>query len=249
MVASGDVLLDIACSPRVRAAVQSVFPSCRLRAHDIEAITRNDRVALNQACAVVLGVRDQRGAPSTLVMDQLREIAPHIGIFVVEERSEVVDPWLRYLAASGADDAFALDWPGDEKVLGAVLANRVVLPPPELQLRKLWSLWADCPLRIEAMYCVRNGYRPWHGFEPHLWWGLRDRAMRRKFDGVGLPTPLFLTRFGRILLWSESLMRGGVSRIALATILGFKTLEDARKERRHVRKGAAPWPSLLALLG
>lgn len=249
MVASGDVLLDIACAPRVRAAVQAVFPSVRLRVHDVEAFTRSDRAALNQACAVVLGLRSPQGGPSIPVIEQLRAIAPHIGIFVVEERSDAVDSWLRRLASSGADDAFALDRPGDEKILRDVLASRVALPPPELDLRQLWSHWADCPLRMEAMYCVRSGYRPRHRFEPHVWFGLKARAMRTRFIRVGVPTPLLLTRFGRILYWTESLARGRHSRTELAILLGFETVSQVGVERRRVRRMAARWPALSALLG
>ena len=249
MVASGDVLMDIACSPQVRAAVQAVIPSVRLRIHDVEAFTRSNRAALNQACAVVLGLRNHQGAPSTPVIEQLRAIAPHVGIFVAEDRSEVVDPWLRRLASSGADDAFAMDRPGDEKVFRSVLANRVALPAPELALRELWSLWSDCAVRVEAMYCVRNGYRPRRGFAPHDWFGLKDRSMRTRFGHAGVPTPLFLTRFGRDLHWKESLARGRLSRVELATQLGFETVSQVGAERRRVRRMAARWPALSGFLG
>lgn len=248
MVDSADVLLDSACSPKVRAAVQSVFPSSRLRAYDVEAMIAEDRGALSRACAIVFGMRTRQGTLSTPVIERLRAIAPHVGLFVVEERSDAVDPWLHRLAASGVDDAFALDRAGDEKVFHEMLANRVALPPPELALRSLWALWADCPVRTEAMYCVRNGYRPWHRFKPHVWWGLKDRAMRRQFENVILPTPLFLTRFGRILHWTECLTRVGGRPTAIASRMGFCTQDEVRRERRRVRKGTKPWPVLFALL-
>lgn len=114
----------------------------------------------------MFGVRNQQGAPTIPAIERLRAIAPHVGLFVVEERSNAVDPWLPRLAASGADDAFALDRPGDEKLMREVLANRVALPPPEEALRRLWALWADWPVRTEAMHCVRNAYRPRHRFVP-----------------------------------------------------------------------------------
>lgn len=249
MVTAGDVLLDIACSPRVRAALQAVFPSVRLRVHDIEAMIAKDRVALNTACAIVFGVRNHLGDPSLRAFEGLRAIAPHIGIFVVDERSEILDLWLRRLAVSGVDDALALDRPGDEKVLRSVLANRVAVPPPELALRQLSSLWADCPVSVESMYCVRNGYRPRHRFKPHVWFGLKDRAMRLKFEHAGIPTPLFLTRFGRELHRKESLLRDRRSRLEIATLLGFETLSQLGIEHRRVRRMAARWPALAALLG
>ena len=199
MVASGDVLLDTTCSPQVRAAVQAVFPGVRLLVQDIRGLIASDQAALNQACAVVLGLRNQYGELSIPLFEALRSIAPHVGLLVIEQHSAAVNPWLPRLAVSGVDDAFALDRPGDEKLLRSVLKNRVALPPPELALRKLWSLWADSPVRVEAMYCVRNGYLAWHRFRPHEWLGLKARPLRTKFERAGIPTPLFLTRFGRAL--------------------------------------------------
>lgn len=245
---AGDVLLDAACSQRVRAAVQAVLPGVRLRIHDIGAISESDRVAVNQACAVIFGFRNQEGAPSIRVIERLRVFAPHVGVFVIEERSTAVDPWLPRLAASGIDGAFALDRPGDEKVLRSVLTNRVALPPPELALRELWSLWRNSPVRVEAMYCVRNGYRPWHRFDPHEWLGFKARSLRTKFKRAGVPTPVFLTRFGRDLHWKESVARRKRSRIELAALLGFETVEQIWSEQRRVRTRAARWPALLALL-
>ena len=98
MAASGDVILDAACSPQVRAAVQAVFPGVRLRPQDIRVLIESDHVALNQACAVVLGLRNQDGAPSIPVVEGLRTIAPHVGVFIIEEHSAAVDPWLPRLA-------------------------------------------------------------------------------------------------------------------------------------------------------
>ena len=248
MVELGDVLLDVGCSSQVRAAVQAVFPGSSLRVQDIESMTKMDRVGLNQACVVVFRLRDYEGAIVTPVIDQLRAIAPHVGVIVVEERSAALDPWLRRLALSGVDDAFALDRPGDEKVLREVLANRVALPPPEVALRKLCSLWVDCAVRVEAIYCVRNGYRPRHRFLPHRWFGLTEQSMRAKFERAAVPTPLFLTRFGRELHWNESVARHKLSRTRVAMLLGFETLSQMGVERRRIRKAAARWPALSALL-
>jgi hypothetical protein len=241
------VLLNAGCSRPVRSAVQAIFPGVHLQVHDIEAITK-DRGSLSQAHAVVLGIRNQQGAPATLAIERMREIAPHVGVFVVEECGNIIDPWLRRLALSGADDAFALDRPGDEKILRTVLGNRVALPPPEIELRQLWSVWAECPVRLEAMYCVRNGYRPRHKFGPHEWFGQAERRMRAKFNRAGIPTPLFLTRFGRNLHWTEALWRGKHSRIQLATLLGFESLSQLAIERRRVRRSAARWEMLSPLL-
>lgn len=248
MVASGDVLLDAACSPQVRIAVQAVFPGVLLRLQDIGVLVESDHVALNQACAVVLGLRNQHGAPSIPVIEALRTIAPHIGVFVIEERSASVDQWLPRLAGSGVDDGFALDRPGDENVLRSVLTNRVALPPPELALRELYALWANSPVRVEALYCVRNGYLPRHRFRPHEWLGFKARSLRTKFERAGMPTPLFLTRFGRDLHWRESVARGRRSRVELAALLGFETVEQVGIEQRRVRAKAVRWPPLIALL-
>jgi hypothetical protein len=245
---SSAVLLDVGCSFRVRAATQAIVPDARLTPLDVHAIADQEPIILNQAHAVVLGVRTRLGAPSTSIIERLREIAPHVGIFVVEERHEIIDPWLRRLAVSGADDAFAIDRIGDEEILRSVIASRVALPPPELQLKRFWSHWTVCPLRVEAMYCVRNGYKPRHRFAPHPWFGLKPRAMRIRFEHVGLPTPLFLTRFGRDLHWNEALEHGTRSRIELATLLGFETVTQLGVERRRVRKQTGRWPYLSALL-
>ena len=247
---SNRVVLDAGCSPRVRAAIQATFPSAPLCIRDVQAISAmgQDHEALSQAQAIVLAVRDQHGVPSTAIIERLRLVAPHVGIFVVEEGYELLDPWLRRLAVSGADDAFALDRVGDEKVLQSVLHKRVLLPPPELQLKELWSQWADCRVRTEAMYCVRNGYRPRHKFAPQYWFGFTTRAMRVRFNHAGLPTPLFLTRFGRELHWGEALEHNKQRRVELAILLGFETVTQFGVERRRVRKQAAKWPYLTALL-
>jgi hypothetical protein len=243
-----DLLLDVACSAEVQGAVQAVFPGVRLHASDIEKIAREDRLTLSGAHAIVLGLRNQNGELSLDLIEKLRIIAPHIGIFVIEKRSKTVDPWLRRLALSGADDAFALDRPGEEKVLGSVLANRVTLPPPERAIRRLWFHWADCPVRVEAIHCVRNAYRSRQGFVPNEWFGLKDRVMRDHFHRALAPTPFFLTRYGLDLHWSEGLLRGQVSRTRLATLLGFETVTQVSKERRRMRRAAARWPELSALL-
>ena len=246
-MSASDVLLDTACSLRVRAAVQAAFPGVRLRVHDLRTISQIDPAVVNQTCAVVLGMRNSQGALSIDLIEQVRAIAPHIGVFVIEEYSEAVDPWLPRLAMSGADDAFALDRSGDEKVLRLVLQNRVAVPPPEIVLRKLQSHWSVCPVKVEAMYCVRNGYRPRHRFEPHVWLRTTGRSLRTKFSRAGIPTPLFLTAFGRDLHWRESMARYGRNLIELATLLGFETVEQARREHRRVQRRAARWPSLPTL--
>lgn len=248
-IAPGDVLFDIACSPTIRTVVQGIFSGVRLRAVDIEELSAIDMSSLNAAHAIVFGIRDQRGAPTLDLIQRVRSIAPHVGLFVVEEQSTAIDPWLRRLASCGADDAFALDRPCDEGALRSALINRVAVPPPEQALRKLWLWWAECPVRLEATHCVRNAYRARYGFATHEWFGLKDRVMRDRFRRARIPSPFFLTRLGLNLHWREGLAGGRSGRAALATNLGFDTVAQFGKDRRRVRRRADRWPELGALLG
>lgn len=197
--------MDDGCSGGVRTAIQSLHRSGQLRVCDVGAVVASTPAALASTRAVLLALRNRHGIPAVGVIARLRMVAPHVGVFVIEDRRQSLDSWLPRLAAAGADDVFALDRIGDDTLLHVVLATRLALAPPELALRQLQSLWGSSPLRDEALYCVRNGYRPRHRFDPYSWLGPLRRSVRRKFADAAMPTPLWLTRFGRELYWRENI--------------------------------------------
>lgn len=248
MLASGDILIDEGCSASVRMAVQALLRSAPLTVCNIGELISSTPVALARTRVVLLALRNRRGMPTIGVIERLRLIAPHVGVFVVEDKRDALDSWLPRLAAAGADDAFALDRIADEKVLHMVLANRVALAPPELAVRELQWLWRISPVMHEGLYCVRNGCRPRRRFDPYVWLGPQPKSVRTRFDRAGLPTPLWLTRFGRELYWRENIAAFRHRRLELAWLLGFDTVEQVGIERRRLRKAAERYQDLLALL-
>ena len=244
----GEVLLDAGCSRDVRTAVQSVLRNVPVRVCDVGQLVESTPAVLARAPAVLIGLRNRQGLPTVAAVEKIRAVAPHLGVFVIEDLREALDLWLPRLAASGVDDAFALDRAGDDKELHAVVANRVALSSPELALRQLQSLWASCPVRQEALYCVRNGYRPRRRFDPHAWLLRKPRSLRTMFERAGMPTPLFLSRFGRELHWQESAAIFSDRRVELAMLLGFDTVEQVGIERRRLRRAAEEWPELYGFL-
>ena len=248
MAKFADVILDAPCAASHGRDLTTLIPGFKPSVRDILKDLNEDLGGLSSASVIVCGVRNRLGAPSSEMLALLRSLAPHVGIFVVESSTEQMALWLPRIRSCGVDEAFCLNSRSALLRFVEVLNARVRTPPPEEPLRALWALWASVPLRLDAMHCVRNAYRPELVRVAHHWFGLSEKRWRAKFVKAGLPTPLTLSRFGRQLHVRELRLRGSRRSAEVASLIGFETAINLAADRRRVRSAVQFWPELLSMM-
>lgn len=191
---------------------------------------------LNGAVAIVMAPVLTDGSNAIDVVEQLRALYPHVGIYVVANETAAVGRTLPKLAAAGVDEVFCFDVPSDIDSFEETLSARVSAPPPETELRLIWKWFRESPERSLVMHCLRNGFRL-------DIWSVRTnvfaqcrKTLQNRLSALGVPSPGILARCGRSLHAYELERRGIRPATTIARTLGFPSAGAMLRGRRRLRK-------------
>jgi hypothetical protein len=191
---------------------------------------------LVNATAVIVGARTCDGTPSYEAIQQLRSLAPQVGIVVLVPTLDAVKRWMPRLAAAGMDEVLAADAPPPVSARSRTIRHRLAAPAPETELRLLWRWFRDCPERALIMHCLRNAY--WHDD-----WALRSlvfgasrKTLQNRLTALDQPSPGLIVRCGRMLHVQELERRGIRPSGLVANVVGIPSRSALYRARRRLRQ-------------
>jgi hypothetical protein len=215
-------------------------PEIRDIANDLETKRLTE---LSAATAVVLNLRFRDGTPTTTAITLLRQMAPHVGIYVVGSSTDA-RTWLTRLAWAGADEVASSD---DLKDLADLLVGRLHAPPPEEVLRLLWKGTGASNERAVVMHFVRNGFSP-RQLDPWraTWFGRSLKTIRARLRDADMPPPGLLARFGCVIHACE--LARFLKMDEAARRVGVASAKELYAKRKSVRRSLGRWPLVRTLL-
>lgn len=231
-----------ALDPSIKVALRSVT-------HRVVTLDSAPGLVRSLACAQVLLVapRLRSGAPRLDQLAVLRDLFPHIGIYVVRPPDLDLPVSADFLAGLGVDRLFstAADRAGP---LSGALTSRVACPPPELALRALWELWSGRKTRAFAMHVVRNAFDS-DQVSTIEWFWTTSRTMNTKLAREQIPRPDCLRQIGVVLHAAQLAAGQGLSVGAAASRLGLDTAKQLHERRgRVLDRLRREYPDLEAVL-
>jgi len=191
------------------------------------------RSVLPGAAAIVFGGDT---SPDMEPINRLREVAPHVGIYVLTPSKHVTDAALPLLRAAGVDEVFALDVPGTVERAGVRIQHRLGAPAPETEIRLLWRWFRESPERSLVMHCVRNAFGQDDWTLRTQLFGASRRTLQNRMAALGLPSPGLVARCGRMLHAQELERRGVRPAKDVALIIGIPSAAALQRARRRLRR-------------
>jgi hypothetical protein len=232
-----DLLADAACVPALVAAFGQEPDGFRIVTIDVARfLATGTAPTLAKSAAIVMSPVLSNGLAAVDVIEQLRALIPHVGIYVIARETVEVARTLPRLAVAGVDEVFCLDAQADRCAFEETLRLRLAAPAPETEIRLLWKWFRESPERSLVMHCVRNGFRL-------DVWSIRSRVfsacrktLQNRMSLLGLPSPGILSRCGRVLHAQELERRGVRPTTVVADMLGFPSAGAMQRSRRRLRK-------------
>lgn len=231
------LLADVSCSKALIERFGRESDAFIIEPIDLLAHLANPRASpFNRAVAVVMAPVLSNGASAVGVIERLRALYPHVGMYVVANETAAVSRTLPKFAAVGVDEVFCFAVPSDIDTFEDTLSVRLSVPPPETELRLLWKWFRESPERSLVMHCVRNGFRL-------DIWSIRTKVfsqcrktLQNRLGSLGVPSPGILARCGRSLHAYELERRGVKPAAAVAATLGYPSAGAMLRGRRRLQK-------------
>ncbi len=185
----------------------------------------HDEATFRGVLLIVLGVRLADDTPVEVVARRLRELQPHIGIFVVATKGECAPSRLAGLAHAGVDELYLVDAPEECERFADHVRRRLEVPPPEEALRRVGGGGA-ARHRIGwvTMWLLRNSHRNPSIDDAAAHFGRHRTTVWRWFRDAGLPDPGTILRCGRVLHVKQLLEGGILDSQKVADLLGMESV-------------------------
>lgn len=242
-----DVVVDRGCAaswPELDRAVEG-YACARL---DVAAQLRSwNEGSCADAIVVIVGSRSADGLPSDELVRELRRFLPHVAVYVCARNGERVLDRVKLYARAGADDLIVLDSWADARNFHGIIAARVAAPPPEPELRLFHEAIPASVGRTIGLYCLRNGHCSTTVTDLAAYFGTNGDTLANRLRVRGLPSPVWMLRWGYELAFRELWRCGVCARAEIARRLGVDTTAALRVRRRRL-KGCDPGDEGNALL-
>jgi hypothetical protein len=233
---AAEVIVDVGVA-RLWGGLESALALHQPVKADIdELLRRKEYGLLCGAAALVLGPRSRDGSPSDLALERLRNLAPHVGVYVVAGSTAELGPAIEPLAWAGADDVLTLSELSDFRAMAGMISARVKAPPPERELRVAADSIGAHNARAVGLYCLRNGYTRQSVGRIVEWFGVPGSRLSTLLHAAYLPTVGLVVRAGTHLHARELKRRRVGTQMDLADRLGFASSDAMRRAQARLRK-------------
>lgn len=230
-----DVVVDRGCAaawPELDRAVEGL---AHARVDVAAQLTSWNEGSCADAIIVIVGSRSADGLPSDELVRELRRILPHVAVYVCARRGERVLDRVKLYARAGADDLIVLDSWVDARNFHEVIAARMEAPPPERELRLFHEAIPASEGRTIGLYCLRNGHCSTTVTDLAAYFGTSCDTLANRLKVRGLPSPVWMLRWGYELAFRELWRWGICARAEIARRLGVDTTAALRMRRRRLR--------------
>lgn len=209
--------------PHLRSQIQSSLGRPEARRVDVARLADVDVAhVIGPLALLVVGQRASDGRPIQSIVARIRELCPHVGIFLVTEGGHVIYHRLAAYGRVGIDEVVELT---DDLLLARfvrMIQARIEAPPPEEALWHVSDLTQPSFARV-SQWCIRNSYRRRRTEAVASRFGLdRSTLQRRCTDACGV-TPNELLRLGRLLHFEELRQTTSLTRQQIVMRLGMES--------------------------
>ncbi|MGQ0640052.1 MAG: helix-turn-helix domain-containing protein [Gemmatimonadaceae bacterium] len=171
---------------------------------------------------LVVGPRRTDGHPIELAVARVREVCPHVGIFLVTDGEPAAHHSLAAYTRAGIDEVVDI---ADQPLLrrfARLVQARLEAPAPEAALWRVTEL-TQSSLFAVPQWCVRNSYRRRRTEEIASRFGVDRTTLQRRCTGECGASPNELMRLGRLLHFEELRRTTRLTRQQVVIRLGMES--------------------------